>query len=73
MKSVLPAPFLGAHEIVEFPLVGNNTIEHPKQSNELERNGISFNFIGVGVSQASAFVKFINSVTRDEFCSVKNS
>ena len=70
-ERVLPVPFVGAHEIVELPLVGNNVIEHPKKSNEPEFNGILSNFIGMNVSQAPAFVEFINSVTRDELCSVK--
>ena len=70
-KSVLPVPFLVAHEIVELPLVGYNVIEHLIKSNELECDGISSSFISMGVSQAPALIEFINSVTRDELCPVK--
>ena len=70
-NSVLPVPFLIAHEIVELPLVGYNVIEHLIKSNELECDGISSSFISMGVSQAPALIEFINSVTRDELCPVK--
>ena len=70
-KSVLPVPFLVAHEIVELPLVGYNVIEHLIKSNELECDGISSSFISMRVSQAPALIEFINSVTRDELCPVK--
>ena len=70
-ESVLPVPFLVAHEIVELPLVGYNVIEHLIKSNKLKCNGISSSFIDVGVSQAPALIEFINSVTRDDLCPVK--